>query len=136
MVISFPGCISLPIRTVTETIPRYAMQTTLLPKSVITELEKVNRSFLWNFLQGECKCHPVAWSSMCYPKQASGLGLRSLYQQNLVALARLSWRLLMNSESLWARILMAKYGHLGEGQNPRVKLTCSHSWKSINATRV
>lgn len=41
------GARALLIRTVTASIPLYAMQTSLIPKGVLLELEKINRAFLW-----------------------------------------------------------------------------------------
>lgn len=75
------GAKLLLIQTVTNTIPIYAMQTTLLHKGVIQELKKLNRAFLWGSMDGEHHCHPVAWKVMCMEKAAGSLGIRDLATQ-------------------------------------------------------
>lgn len=125
------GAKILLMQTVTNTIPLYAMQTTLVHKGITQELERINRAFLWGTFDGEQHCHPVAWETVCLYKMDGGLGVRNLYKTNLVTLARLCWRLLQKPQGLWAKVLTAKYGELGDQRGPSSRVTSCYTWKSI-----
>lgn len=66
------GARALLIQIVTASIPLYAMQTSLIPKVILMELEKNNCGFLWGFGNGERKCHPLSWSAVCHSKNTGG----------------------------------------------------------------
>lgn len=44
------------------------------------------------------------------PKKCGGLGLKSMQSMNKAALTKLGWRWYMETDSLWAQMLKAKYG--------------------------
>jgi hypothetical protein len=46
---------------------------------------------------------------MCVPKNQGGMGFRDLHCFNLAMLAKQSWRLISNPNSLSALVLKAKY---------------------------
>ena len=50
----------------------------IIPKRVITILEKIQRDFLWGEGDLVKKPHLVKWSIVCMEKQKEGLGFRSL----------------------------------------------------------
>lgn len=85
--LSFAGRVKL-FKFVIATIPSYAMQTTLLPKSVINEVERCTRRFLWGEAEGCRKLHHVNWEIVMGPR-SRGLGTRRLQLANKVALAKL-----------------------------------------------
>ena len=50
----------------------------IIPKTVVKEIDKVLKGFLWNqgeLTKGRAK---VAWKQACLPKLQGGLGLRDL----------------------------------------------------------
>lgn len=63
------GAKVLLIQTVTNSIPLYAMQITLMYKGLVRELERINRTFLWGSLDGERHCHPISWEVVCLEKK-------------------------------------------------------------------
>ena len=56
------------------------------------------------------KIHWVDWNTVCRSKEVGGLGVRRIREFNLALLGRWCWRLLVDSSSLWFRVLAARYG--------------------------
>ncbi|CAJ2672661.1 unnamed protein product [Trifolium pratense] len=52
----------------------------------------------------------VSWKSICLRKEFGGLGVRQLREFNLALLGKWCWRLLVDREGLWYRVLVARYG--------------------------
>lgn len=51
----------------------------------------------------------MSWNDLCKPKSSGGLGFRDLGIFNYALLAKQVWGLMINGNSLCARILKAKY---------------------------
>jgi hypothetical protein len=67
----------------------------------------------------------------CRPKEAGGLGLLNTKKMNLALLLKWIWRLYQEKDTIWARIIRAKYGDApdlfsGSGQGG------SPFWKSLH----
>lgn len=77
MFLSMAGQIVL-IKYVFSAIPRYQMQTMLLPYGVLNDLERVSRNFLWNHEQDRRKMHLIFWDIIRQDKSRGGLGIRDL----------------------------------------------------------
>lgn len=119
-------------KSVLSTIPYFAMQTLLLPSGVCEEIDKRIRTFLWGSSNNPHKCHLVKWTTVTLDKESGGLGIRSTKAMNIAFLAKLIWRLLNSTESLWARVLAGKYMH---GQtsidNMSSKRGASNIWRGM-----
>lgn len=75
----------------------------ILPKSIIKDIEKLIRGFLWcqgDLKQGKAK---VSWKKVCLPKEEGGLGLRRLSVWNKFLMATHIWKILSHKESLWVK---------------------------------
>lgn len=119
-------------QSVLSSIPFYTMQTTLIPKRVIANMEKLIRGFLWGNLEGEKRCNLVRWDTVTKSKENGGLGIRKLAEMNIAFLAKLEWRIMMNEESLWVRVLKAKYAIQSMDCSMwRPKTNMSNSWQGI-----
>jgi hypothetical protein len=97
------------VQSVTSAIPAYYMQNVALPIRVCSNLDKLNRDFLWGSTDDRKKMHMVSWNKVCRPRDLGGLGLFSTKARNLALLAKLNWRVMENPNSLWAKTLIAKY---------------------------
>jgi hypothetical protein len=75
----------------------------------------------------------MAWWKMCIPKKLGGMGFRHLHAFNLAMLAKQSWRLISNLDSLCAQILRAKYYPDGNILKSGLKKGSSFTWQSIIA---
>jgi hypothetical protein len=75
--------------------------------------------------------HWLGWEKLKRSKKQGGLGFRDAYAFNIAMLAKQSWRLLRNPNSLCAKILKAKYFRDGDvlGAQPREGMP--YTWRSI-----
>ncbi|GLT86821.1 hypothetical protein SLE2022_049350 [Rubroshorea leprosula] len=97
--LSFGGRITL-INFVLSSLPVFIMYFYLHPKSVISELDKIRRRFLWGGT-GECrKVAWVAWERVCKSKIEEGLGIKNLWCFNMSLLGKWWGRLLDEREGL------------------------------------
>ncbi|CAL0303331.1 unnamed protein product [Lupinus luteus] len=72
----------------------------------------------------------ISWSKACRSKAEGGLGLKNLGLFNLSLLGKWGWRLLVEKNALWDRVLYSIYGpRFGrEGGFPSSKCFVSGSW--------
>lgn len=71
----------------------------ILPGSIIKDIEKLLRGFLWS--QGDLKPGKtkVSWNVVCLPKEDGGLGVRRLKIWNKALMTNLIWKILTHKES-------------------------------------
>lgn len=81
------------IKAALSTLPYYHIQTTILPKWVIQELEKHSRNFLWGEDGDNRKVHLVSWDLVTNFKVNGGMGLKKLRQQNEAFIMKLCWHI-------------------------------------------
>ncbi|CAL9001792.1 unnamed protein product [Prunus brigantina] len=62
--LSMAGRLTL-LQSVTSAIPIYSMQTAMLPASVCSKLDQLNKNFLWGHAFDKAKVHLVNWETMC-----------------------------------------------------------------------
>ncbi|PWA66526.1 RNA-directed DNA polymerase, eukaryota, Reverse transcriptase zinc-binding domain protein [Artemisia annua] len=102
-----------------------------LPKTVINDIEKLFKGFLWcngELTRGKAR---VAWKEVCKPKDQGGLGLKPLDQWNRTLLIKHLWNIATMKESLWVKwinTVKLKGRSVWEVQSYS---TDSWSWKTI-----
>ena len=52
----------------------------------------------------------VKWEDVCRPKKEGGMGVRDVTKFNIALLGKWRWRLLVERDSLWVKVLCVKYG--------------------------
>ncbi|XP_019200243.1 PREDICTED: uncharacterized protein LOC109193865 [Ipomoea nil] len=131
--LSLAGRVTLA-KSVLNAIPVYTMQTAALPKGICEEIEKRTRRFIWgkNEHIGGDKMSLASWDLVTKPKEAGGLGLHRLHDMNIACMVKLGWRLRTNSNSLWAQVIMSKYGSLEHAAGRRKR---SNVWKGITMAK-
>ncbi|GJR34250.1 RNA-directed DNA polymerase, eukaryota, reverse transcriptase zinc-binding domain protein [Tanacetum coccineum] len=100
--LSYAGRIQL-IASILSAMQQYWASVYILPLTVINELEKFFKRFLWNpggSVKGKAR---VAWKFVCRPKGQGGLGFKPLQRWNKVLLVSQLWKLIDKMESLWVK---------------------------------
>lgn len=87
-VLSLAGRITLT-KTVLSSLPVHSMSTIMLPKSILSSLDKAARTFVWGSTMDKKKQHLVAWEKVCLPKGEGGLGIRSAKVMNKALVAKI-----------------------------------------------
>lgn len=95
--LSMAGRITLA-KHVLNAIPFYTMQTSKIPVSILDEIDKIVRSFVWGHDSGARRLHLIGWDTLIKTVSDGGLGLRSMRQLNQAALAKTLWRFLSEGD--------------------------------------
>lgn len=66
------------VQSVLMTMHVYRASTFILPKSVIEEVEKICRGYLWGSIEDKRRPPVVAWDNLCLPKKCGGIGLKHI----------------------------------------------------------
>ncbi|KAL4313838.1 hypothetical protein AHAS_Ahas15G0025100 [Arachis hypogaea] len=129
--LSMAGRITLA-KAVISPILNYDMMHTQVPKGICKEVERIQRSFIWGDGRESRKVHAISWETICKPIKEGGLGFRKLSKMNEAFLQKIIWRLVMEKESLWAQVMLSKYGR-GQDlrQNILSKQSDSDLWRSL-----
>ncbi|XP_075475624.1 putative mitochondrial protein AtMg00310 [Primulina tabacum] len=102
-----------------------------IPKAITNAIDKECANFWWGLQVGKRNMHRKTWQALCVPKCMGGLGFRQLESFNKALLAKQLWRIIIELESVVARVLKARYFkhqdivHASLGSNP------SYIWQSL-----
>ena len=103
------------LKSILTSLPVYALSFFKAPSGIIASIE----SFLIRFFLGGCednrKIAWIDWEAICLAKEVGGLGIRRLREFNLVLLGKWCWKMVVDREGLWFRVLTARYVGLGGG---------------------
>nr|XP_043613101.1 uncharacterized protein LOC122585066 [Erigeron canadensis] len=91
------------INSVLSSLHTYWASVFILPKSIIADLERKMRGFLWyqgDMKRGKAK---VSWKIVCLPKYEGGLGIRRIEDSNTALMAAHVWSIITNRKSLWVQ---------------------------------
>ncbi|OMO60385.1 reverse transcriptase, partial [Corchorus olitorius] len=111
------------VKSTLSAIPSYYMQGTRLPSNICNEIDRVNRDLLWDSIDKK-KLNLISWNRITLAKEG-GLGVREAGLKNDAAMAKLTWRLVTERDSLWAQVLISRYCNSHERKN------CSETWNSM-----
>nr|KYP48620.1 Putative ribonuclease H protein At1g65750 family [Cajanus cajan] len=107
--LSFGGRLVL-LKSVLHSISIHFLSFFKAPKGIISHLESLFSNFLWGGDDEHRKLVWVSWVDVCREKQYGGLGLRDLRAFNFVLLGKWRWRLLVERDRLWNKVLTSLYG--------------------------
>jgi hypothetical protein len=88
--------------------PIYQMSIYLLPKTIVSKMDKMRRIFLWQGGSTKRKYHLIKWTKICNSKKKGGLGIKDIRKMNISLLCKWWWRLDIE-DGLWQKIVRFKY---------------------------
>jgi len=106
--ISYVGRIAL-INSVIMGIFNFWARIFILLQSVIKDIMKLCRNYLWGAETNYVKCPYMAWHDYCKPKKHGGFGIRHVDAWNHAYIARLVWEVALKEDILWVRWIHSSY---------------------------
>ncbi|KAK1281445.1 hypothetical protein QJS04_geneDACA014233 [Acorus gramineus] len=84
-------------------------------------------------MDGCRKPHLVKWDIICRSKKEGGMGVLDFRNMNKALLGKWLWRLLVDPEALWSRVIREKYYPACSRLNliPRKRVSISNVWRNI-----
>ena len=119
------------IKSVIQAIPTYAMSCFKLPTTLCHEIEILVWKFWWRQRGDRRKVHWVRWEDLCKHKDQGGMEFKDLARFNEAMLAKLSWWLLHDDNSLFFRVFKAKIFPNGTILDAKEFASASYTWRSI-----
>ncbi|GAU38071.1 hypothetical protein TSUD_318650 [Trifolium subterraneum] len=107
--LSFGGRLTL-LKSVLTSLPVYALSFFKAPSGTISSIESLLVKFFWGGREDNRKISWINWQTICLRKEYGGLGVRQLREFNTALLGKWCWRMLVDREGLWFRVLAARYG--------------------------
>ena len=87
----------------------YLMQSFLLPKGILDQIDKINKLFFWNKLQTD-QYHPlIGWDRICSSLDEGGLGIKTAEQMNIALQMKLIWKIKTEPSNIWVKLIQEKY---------------------------
>lgn len=123
------------IKAVAAAIPAYPMNCFRMPVTLCRAINSDIASFWWGKKKDSDNIHWQSWTKLCKAKELGGLGFRDLEAFNLALLAKQCWRIQKNPNSLWVRILKARYFNNCNFFQAKTGSRSSWAWSSILAGR-
>ncbi|KAE8688105.1 hypothetical protein F3Y22_tig00111000pilonHSYRG00058 [Hibiscus syriacus] len=106
--LSFAGRVVL-INSVLSLLPLYYMSIFLVPKSVVSKIDKIRRGFLWGYDGNKKRLPRVNWGRLCNPRKRGGTGIIYLKVKNKALLVKWGWRFAVERGALWRSVICHKY---------------------------
>ncbi|XP_062089484.1 uncharacterized protein LOC133796017 [Humulus lupulus] len=107
------------------------MSVFILPQSIVKEVEKLCRLFLWG-ASGKCsKLHLASWHQVCLPKAYGGLGFRDGASWNIALLAKYVWAISEKQDLLWVKWIKVIYLKGVNFWNCVMKQDSSWYWRKL-----
>uniref|UniRef100_M1BLU4 Non-LTR retroelement reverse transcriptase n=1 Tax=Solanum tuberosum TaxID=4113 RepID=M1BLU4_SOLTU len=81
----------------------------ILPQSVVKEVNKKCRDYLWGRSGEKKKVSLVSREKVCCPKRQGGLNIKGCGKWNVAFVGNLVWQIAVNKESLWVKWVHGVY---------------------------
>ncbi|CAJ2644200.1 unnamed protein product [Trifolium pratense] len=98
------------LKSMLTSLPVYALSFFKAPSGTISSIESILIKFFWGGGEDLRKVSWINWNTICLRKEYGGLGVRQLREFNLALLGKWCWRMLVDREGLWFRVLAGRYG--------------------------
>ncbi|XP_062093654.1 uncharacterized protein LOC133799673 [Humulus lupulus] len=128
--LSYAGPMQL-IHSVLFGLHNYWMSIFILPQSIVKEVEKLCRSFLWGSFGQRSKLHLASWQKVSLPKAYGGLGFRDGTLWNRAILAKYIWAISEKPDILWVKWINAIYLKGFNFWSSTLKSDCIWYWRKL-----
>lgn len=81
----------------------------IIPQSVLKEIDRKCREFLWGTTEERKKVVLVAWDKVCTPKKYGGINIKCCHKWNFAAVGKLVWQLACKKDVLWVKWIHEVY---------------------------
>ncbi|KAL9295793.1 hypothetical protein AtEden1_Chr3g0219471 [Arabidopsis thaliana] len=119
------------LKSVALAMPVYAMSCFKLPQSIVSEIESLLMNFWWEKASNQRGIPWVAWKKLQYAKKEGGLGFRDLAKFNDALLAKQAWRMIQHPNTLFARVMKARYFKDTSILDAKARNQQSYGWSSL-----
>nr|KAJ0227163.1 hypothetical protein LSAT_V11C100042040 [Lactuca sativa] len=102
--LSFGGRLIL-VKSVLGSMPLYYFSLFKAPASILENIKKIRRHFLWGGCEERNKIQWVKWDTVLASKKCGGLGVGSMRSINIALLFKWFWRIKSDSTTLWSRAI-------------------------------
>jgi hypothetical protein len=123
------------LKSVAQAIPTYSMSCFLLPADTYKKMRQAIANYWWGSSADNRHIHWLRWERLTQPKTQGGMGFRDLKLFNLAMLGKQGWRLMVQLESLCARVLKGRYYHDSDFLDCSRRKKSSHTWRAVPAGR-
>ncbi|XP_060178152.1 uncharacterized protein LOC132608097 [Lycium barbarum] len=107
----------------------------ILPQSIVKEVDRLCRDYLWGSKSEKRKIPLVSWETVCFPKKLGGLNVKGCGTWNVASVGKLLWQLALNKESLWMKWVHGIYIKTDTIWRHKAPLDSSWYWRKINALK-
>ncbi|XP_073117084.1 uncharacterized protein [Elaeis guineensis] len=128
--LTFAGRATL-LQSVLASLPLYILASIHVPIGVLESIEKQHRAFLWGHAEDRKGLHLISWKKNMFVETEWRFGIDSLIQRKEEFLCKMAAQLILNPESLWAKVVSAKYKFNGTWTNYVQPARCTIIWAKI-----
>ncbi|XP_075099242.1 uncharacterized protein LOC142176077 [Nicotiana tabacum] len=111
--LSYAGTLQI-INSVFFSIYNFCGSVFILPQSVLKEVDRKCREYLWGGSENKRKVSLVVWDKVCCSKKNGGLNIKECRFWNMAAVGKMVWQLVVNKDSLWIKWVHGVYLKNGE----------------------
>ena len=98
------------LKSVLTVLPVFALSFFKAPSGIVSLIDYIFTKKFWGGSEYNRKISWIAWKTICTKKEHGGLGVRQLKEFNLALLGKWCWRMLVDREEFWYRVLVVRYG--------------------------
>jgi hypothetical protein len=115
------------VNAVISSMLTYSFHVYKWPTSLLAEVSKAMRNFIWSGNSSQPKICTVSWRKVCQPKEHGGLAVRDPAMVNKASLIFLTWKLITSKEK-WAHICRERFLI---GSKPKQHYVNSSVWPGL-----
>lgn len=121
------------VQAITNTSSNCLMSCHSLPKQILRKINQLQSTFWWG-KSTKHFCRFIKWLNICRLKCLGGVGIRWNEDMSIALLTKLAWRNVANPDSLFSKLMAAKYAKT-DGWWPATH-SCgpsTHAWQNYMA---